>query len=171
MDSRLPAITIRPAAESDRTWIRDLLRERWAGPTVISRGCRHQADELHALIAMVQDERRGVATYEIRGAECELVTLDSLVAQQGVGRALLRAVADVARRRGCHRLWLVTTNDNLPAQRFYTRCGLVQVTVHRGALAESRRLKPGIPQVGLGGVPLTDEIEFEMALAGRRESL
>jgi hypothetical protein len=33
--------------------------------------------------------------------------------------------------------------------------------VHRDAVAESRRLKPSIPLVGIGGVPITEEIEFD----------
>jgi hypothetical protein len=39
--------------------------------------------------------------------------------------------------------------------------------VHRGAIAESRRLKPEIPLRGVGGHPIDDEIEFEWLLAQR----
>jgi hypothetical protein len=36
--------------------------------------------------------------------------------------------------------------------------------VHRGAIAESRKLKPEISLVGVGGRPIEDEIEFELLL-------
>jgi hypothetical protein len=36
--------------------------------------------------------------------------------------------------------------------------------VHRGAIAESRRLKPEISYFGVGGRPIEDEIEFELLL-------
>jgi len=36
--------------------------------------------------------------------------------------------------------------------------------VHRGAIAESRRLKPEISHFGVGGRPIEDEIEFELLL-------
>ena len=36
--------------------------------------------------------------------------------------------------------------------------------VHRGAIAESRKLKPEISLFGVGGRPIEDEIEFELAL-------
>jgi len=36
--------------------------------------------------------------------------------------------------------------------------------VHRGAIAESRRLKPEISYCGVGGRPIEDEIEFELLL-------
>ena len=57
-----------------------------------------------------------------------------------------------------------TTNDNLGVLRFYQKRGFALVTVHRNALAESRRLKPQIPLTGIDGIPLRDEIELEMSL-------
>ena len=65
---------------------------------------------------------------------------------------------------GCRRLWLITTNDNLAALRFYQRRGFELVAVHRRAVAAARRLKPEIPLVGAHGIPIRDEIELEMAL-------
>jgi RimJ/RimL family protein N-acetyltransferase len=65
---------------------------------------------------------------------------------------------------GCYRLWLITTNDNEPAIQFYQRRGMTLVAIHHNALSESRKLKPEIPLIGLGGQPLRDEIEFEYRL-------
>ncbi len=36
--------------------------------------------------------------------------------------------------------------------------------IHYGAIAESRKLKPEISLVGLGGRSIDDEIEFELLL-------
>jgi GNAT superfamily N-acetyltransferase len=41
----------------------------------------------------------------------------------GVGRALLGAIARLARRRGCHRIEGVVLAWNRPAHRFYARTG------------------------------------------------
>jgi hypothetical protein len=60
----------------------------------------------------------------------------------------------------------VTTNDNLAALRFYQRRGMRLVAVHAGAVAEARRLKPSIPLVGQHGIPIRDELELELDLAG-----
>ena len=106
----------------------------------------------------------GLATYAIEGASCECVTLDSLAEGAGVGTALLAAVEKTARTVGCGRLWLITTNDNLSALRFYQKRGFRLVAVHREALAESRKLKPSIPPVGREGIPLRDELELELPL-------
>jgi RimJ/RimL family protein N-acetyltransferase len=78
--------------------------------------------------------------------------------------ALIEAVKNTARAAKCKRLWLITTNDNLNALRFYQKRGFVLVAVHRNALEISRQLKPEIPLFGADGIPLRDEIELEMIL-------
>ncbi len=93
-----------------------------------------------------------------------MVTLHTAVQRQGLGARLLAAACDRARALGCQRLWLITTNDNEPAIRFYERQGMTLVAIHHNALDESRKLKPEIPHIGLGGKPLRDEIEFEFRL-------
>ena len=83
----------------------------------------------------------------------------------GVGSALLGAVEELARRCGCKRLWLVTTNDNTHALAFYQRRGFVLAALHRDAVTEARRvLKPTIPLVGEGDLPIRDELELEKRL-------
>ena len=77
---------------------------------------------------------------------------------------LLAAARMEARERGCRRLWLVTTNDNTPAVRFYQRRDFDICAFHRNAITESRRLKPEIPDEGLFGIRVRHEIELEYLL-------
>ena len=94
--------------------------------------------------------------------QCEILTLHADEQWHGTGTALIEAAGQLARRRGCTRLWVITTNDNVDALRFYQRRGFCLVRVHRGAVDRSRaRLKPEIPPVGAYGIPLRDEIELE----------
>ena len=116
-------------------------------------------------MATLAGENAGLATYRIEGEDCEIATLDSVSEGKGVGSALIEAVKDKACAAGCKRLWLVTTNDNTPALRFYQKRGFRLVAVHANALERSRRLKPQIPLIGQDGIPLRDEIELELALA------
>ncbi len=51
--------------------------------------------------------------------------------------------------------------------RFYQRRGFVLASMHRGAVDESRKIKPEIPLLGMDGIPIQDEIELEMALEER----
>ena len=94
--------------------------------------------------------------------QCEILTLHADQQWRGAGTALIEAAAQLARRQRCARLWVITTNDNVDALRFYQRRGFCLVTVHRGAVDRSRAsLKPEIPRVGAYGIPLRDEIELE----------
>ena len=119
-----------------------------------------------ALLAWSGDDLLGVATYVIRGIECELLTLHARTRFDGVGTALVTAVQEVARQSGCTRLWVVTTNDNVDALRFYQRRGFRLAHLRAGAVDESRAtLKPEIPRTGAHGIPLRDELELEMDLS------
>jgi ribosomal protein S18 acetylase RimI-like enzyme len=131
---------------------------------VVSRGRLHDAAALPALVAEEGERRLGLATFRDEDGELEVVTLDALEPGRGVGTALIEALAREARERGRARLWLITTNDNTPALRFYQRRGFQIAAVRLGALAASRALKPEIPEAGLEGIPLRDEIELEVAL-------
>jgi pimeloyl-ACP methyl ester carboxylesterase len=58
-------------------------------------------------------------------------------------------------------IWVVTTNDNTDALRFYQRVGFRLREARVGAVDEARRtLKPSIPRAGRHGIPLRDEIEL-----------
>ena len=96
--------------------------------------------------------------------QCEILTLHADQQWHGTGTALIEAAGLLARRQGCTRLWVITTNDNVDALRFYQRRGFSLVRVHRGAVDRSRAsLKPEIPAVGAYGIPLRDELELERA--------
>jgi hypothetical protein len=83
----------------------------------------------------------------------------------GAEVALARRHNPLARDAGCTRLWLITTNDNVDALRFYQRRGFRLAALHAGAVDRSRtRLKPEIPEIGDHGIPLRDEIELELDL-------
>ncbi len=151
-------------ADGDVAWVRELFTRRWGGTTSVSRGVVHETTSLPGFVARLDGERAGVATYRPYGRECELVTLDSAREGAGVGTALVDAVAGAARSAGAVRLWLVTTNDNLRALRFYQRYGFDLVAVHRDAVAVSRTLKPSIPSAGLDGILIRHELELELLL-------
>ena len=155
---------VRAASADDRDWIERLLVQSWGATIVVTRGTAHDASHLPALLAVLGKEIVGLATYHVAGGECELISLDSLRHGQGIGSALLAGVANEARRHGCRRVWLITTNDNLTAIRFYQRRRLRLVAVHPGAVDDARRLKPSIPPVGEHGIPIRDELEFELEL-------
>jgi GNAT superfamily N-acetyltransferase len=156
---------IRPLVEGDKAWVAHLLKEWWAGPRIVTRGKLHHADELPGFIAIQDSKPAGLITYDIVGEQCEIVTMNSLVEGKGIGSALIDAVKNVAVTAGCKRLWLITTNDNTAALRFWQKRGFRLAAAHRNAIEKSRLLKPEIPLTGNDGIPIRDEIELEMILA------
>ena len=156
----------RSRREGDQQWIAALIRREWGSSKVVSRGRIHDVPELEGFVAEEEGEAVGLLSYRVERDECEIVTLNSLAEGAGIGTMLLRRVVELAMAEGCRRVWLITTNDNMPALRFYQKRGFCLVKVYPGALDESRRLKPEIPAIGWGGIPLRDEIELELVLAG-----
>jgi ribosomal protein S18 acetylase RimI-like enzyme len=161
----MKTFTIRPLNREDRAWVKDLLQEWWAGPEQVTRGKVFRADELPGFVAVEAGKPAGLVTYRINGTECEIGTMNSLDEGKGIGTALINAVKDAAAKAGCSRLWLITTNDNTRALRFYQKRGFLLVAVYRNAVDESRKLKPEIPLTGNDGIPIRDEIELELLLS------
>ena len=135
-------LLMRPIVEAEREWLAEKLQERWGSTSIVSRGVLHDAAALPALVCVRGTERVGMATFALADRACELVTLDAFERGRGVGSALLAAVVAAARGDGASRLWLITTNDNLDALRFYQRRGFRLGAVNRGAVDAARRLKP-----------------------------
>jgi ribosomal protein S18 acetylase RimI-like enzyme len=132
---------------------------------MVAHGRIYYPADLPGFVALVDGEPTGLLTFEIVGTECEVVLIDSGTKGAGIGSALIDAVKHMARDAGCARLWLVTTNDNLDALRFYQRRSFVLCALRPDAIKDSRRLKPEIPLTGDFGIPLRDELELEIELA------
>ena len=168
-----PRVGVRPASESDRSVV-DAFLEASHAAVVARRGELLDARREQALLAEDADGTLvGVATWVVSGDEIELLTINVDRQWSGIGSALIDAVAEVGRKRRCRRLWLVTTNDNVDALRFYQRRGLRLRALRAGAVDDARRtLKPAIPERGLHDIPIRDELELALDLeldwAGRK---
>ncbi|MDQ1605055.1 MAG: phosphinothricin acetyltransferase [Actinomycetota bacterium] len=159
------AVEVRRPSAADDGFVETTLASSW-GPAmqVAAHGVLFDAAQLPGYVALVDGEPAGVLTYHDDGDEREVVTVDAVRRGVGVAAALLAAAERDAQVDGKRRLWLVTTNDNTSALRAYQRAGWELVAVHPGAVADARRLKPSIPFVGLGGVPIRDELVLERRL-------
>jgi ribosomal protein S18 acetylase RimI-like enzyme len=162
-------IDVVPLTDSERAWAGQVEAGSWSQPVVARLGELVDPTDLPGFIALLDGQPAGLASYAVRGTECELVTIRSLREGRGIGRALLDAVRDAAIEAGCTRLWLITTNDNLRALELYQRWGMEIVAFHRHAVTEARRhLKPSIPERGAHGIPIAHELELELPLQPRR---
>jgi ribosomal protein S18 acetylase RimI-like enzyme len=151
-------IEVRPLREDERGWVRSTVRERWSSEIVVAHGVVYEPARLPGFVAEEEGAPVGLLTYVLEGDACEIVTIDAFEEGRGIGSALLGAVKGL----GARRLWLITTNDNVHAQRFYERQGFTLVAVDEGAIDRARRAKPEIPLVGNDGIEIHDELEYEL---------
>jgi ribosomal protein S18 acetylase RimI-like enzyme len=156
--------SVRPATEADRAAVDAFLQDHGSA-SVARLGELVDARDHPALVANTDGQLAGVLTFVVMGDRCEVLTLHAAQRGRGVGSALIDEVARVATVAGCRLLWLVTTNDNVEAIRFYQRRGFRLAELRPGAVDESRRtLKPEIPEVGEHGIPLRDELVLRREL-------
>lgn len=157
-------IEVRRVAARERTEVDAFLDDR--GSVRVARlGELVDARAYPALVAERDGRLLGVLTYGPSSDACEILTLHAVEQWRGAGSALIRAVESIARQHGCRRLWLITTNDNIDALRFYQRRGFELCALHRGAVDHSRaHLKPEIPTFGDHEIALRDELELEKSL-------
>ena len=151
-------------SESNRDRINDFLRAHWFSTDLIVRGECVDMTKADGIAVLEDEEIVGLVMFRMDGMDCEILSLDSLVSGKGLGTVLLQKAEKIARKNGCTRLKLITTNDNIGAMRFYQRRGFDMAALHRNALEVSRRLKPEIPLLGEHDIPLRHEIEFEKLL-------
>ncbi len=152
-------------SEQLRDWAISYIVKNWGAGQLVSRGKTYQAENVPGFVALWDDQPGGLITYRIEAPECEILTINVSIEGKGIGTALIDAVEKEARSKGCSRLWLITTNDNTDAMRFYQRRGFDFKQIYRNAMVESRRIKPSIPLVGNHEIPIKHEIEFELILS------
>jgi GNAT superfamily N-acetyltransferase len=149
----------------DQAWVKEITCQRWGAEFVVVHGEIHHPWKLKGFIARNDlEEKLGLITYILDGPDCEIITLDSFVEGQGVGSALLSRVIQEAGRAGCSKVQLTTTNDNQRGIAFYRRKGFQLAAVYPGAVKRARKLKPSIPLLSPTGIPIRDELQFELAL-------
>ncbi len=149
----------------ERAQVDALITAHW-GDGVARLGELQRLTGLPAVVAVDSGAIAGVLTYAISDGACEVVSLQAVPPGRGAGWVLMDAVRAEALATGCRRLWLITTNDNTRALRFYQRWGMDLVAVHHDAVTRARHdLKPAIPLTGDDGIPLRHELELEVWLS------
>ena len=158
-------LTIVRISEETRPFVTAQIIESWGAELVVSRGVSHDTRMLDGFAAIADGAVAGYALYNIVENDCELVVLEALNSGHGIGSALIDEVLIAAKENGCRRVWLITTNDNTSAIRFYQRFGFDLREVHINAMEQARLLKPQIPMLGNDDIPIKHEFEFEIMLS------
>ncbi len=156
-------IQFRSKVDSDHAWISEVATRLWGSVEIISKEHSYDILKLSNIVVELDGKPVGFVMYAKEGTKCEIVALYTSVEKQGIGTKLIDQVKEAARREGCTIVWLMTTNDNTAALRFYQKRGFVITAIRTNVIEEQRKLKP-IPLFGNDGIPIRDEIELEISI-------
>ena len=153
-----------PINDKYKSAAESLIAAEWGSKYVVTKGRMYDCTKLPAYIALKNNQLAGLITYFISDDECEIITLNSLAENQGIGKMLIDKVIETARNKNCSCMLVITTNDNTRAIRYYQKSGFILKAVHINAIEHSRVLKPEIPLLGIDGIPILHEFEFRLEL-------
>jgi ribosomal protein S18 acetylase RimI-like enzyme len=160
----MTGMRIRAFEAGDTEWVDEMLARELGSRWQARRGELVDVLSFDGLVAVNDERGVGYLSYRRDGKECELVALVASPRRLGAGTALIEGLKQHG--WGAKRIWLVTTNDNLDALRFYQRRGFRLTALRPGAVDAARKqLKPQIPPTGAFGIPLRDELELELRLS------
>jgi ribosomal protein S18 acetylase RimI-like enzyme len=94
--------------------------------------------------------------------EIKNLAVDQTMRRRGLGRALVEAVAEVARAEGRSELVVATAAADVGNLRFYQRVGFRMRSIGRDAFSEAAGYEPGL---GIGGVLIRDRVWLDRVLS------
>ena len=159
------SLDVRDFEPADHEWARRLIGDHQGGDHRVGRlGELLDPTEMEGIVAELDGRPVGLLTVHETDRGLEVLTLHSEVSGVGAGTRLLETALRVAEASHAARLWLVTTNDNVDAIRWYLRRGLTVAAVHAAAVDDDRAtIKPTIPATNPeNGIPIRDLVELEL---------
>lgn len=156
---------IRSSDTSDISWIESAVRG-WGSSFVVSKGRKSYPQNSPCLIAEGADgSKAALLSYEPRPKnEAEITFLESFETGKGAAGQLVKEAVKLLKKKNIKRVFVVSTNNNYDAFKFYQYQGFRPVRVYPDAMKAARRLKPSIPKMCSNGLPINDEIEYELLL-------
>jgi len=145
--------------EKDNKAVLEIIKG-WGSDFLVARGHCYRAEDLDGILASDNGKITGLCLYYIKNNECEIVLLETFIHNKGIGTQLIEKIKNIAKANNCIRIFLVTTNCNINAIRFYQRRGFHISNIYLNAMEEARKIKPEIP-LEEDGIEIRDEIEFE----------
>ena len=154
---------VRAVQPEDGPAVSDLL-ERTGGRIRIRRGVPVDTATLSGLVCVIGSTVTGVLAWRRRESELEILVLAAEEFDERSRTELLDAVPAVV-GTAHRRVVAVVDNADLAGQRSLQLAGFTLYAVRPGSVARGRmRLAPGRIPEAYAGLPLTDELEFELQL-------
>ncbi len=158
-------LTARAGTAADLPAVLAIWKHFWAEDEMDCFGREYRAVDLDHLLVCDEDLVVGVLSYAVEREweAINIVALNVLPGHQGLGGAgrLMAMLEERARRLRIGRLIVATSNDNLPALYWYQVRGFSILDILVGAIEPDNA---DDHLVGLGGIPVRDEIQLEKRL-------
>ena len=135
----------------------------WGSEIIISRGKTYKVQDLDGILVYENGKIIGLGLYYIKD-DCEIVLLETFLQNKGIGTEIIEKIKEIVKTKGCKRIWLVTTNSNINAIKFYQKRGFYISNIYKNAMEKAREIKPEIPKIAENGIEIRDEIEFEIKI-------
>ena len=150
----------------NRALVNAFLKEHWYATTMVLRGEILDMTRAEGFFLEEDGAILALLTYRFDGGVFEILSLDSLRENEGLGTRMVDEALRRARELNAEKMVVITSNDNMRAMAFYQKRGFDLVRLYRNGLEAARRLKPDIPLVGRDDIPLRHELECERILEG-----
>jgi hypothetical protein len=155
--------TTRRYVPEDLAWASDLL-ERSCGRLRIRRGAMIDAAVLPGVVSLESGVRNGLLTVMGHNEELEIVAIAGEAGDPDLPLRLIQS-AIAGARPDCRRVWTVCHNAEFSTQRMLQQCGFRLSASRPGAwAATSGRLANGRLPDTIDGVPIRDELEYDLIL-------
>jgi GNAT superfamily N-acetyltransferase len=132
----------------------------WGSDILVIRGIAYKANDLDGVLVYENSKIIGLGLYRIKN-DCEIILLETFIQNKGIGTKILEKIKEIAKTKNCKRIWLITSNENINAIKFYQKRGFHISNIYLNAMEEARNIKPEIPKFS-NGIEIRDEIEFEI---------
>lgn len=150
---------IQPLSRMDQKQVADFFTDSWGSSEMVISTGTYNLHELEGFVAWSSTgEIIGAVTFKRHDRVIEIISLDSVLENQGIGSRLIMMVELIAVEHQFPLIRVITTNDNMRALSFYQRKGYRIKEVIQGAVDRARQVKPEIPLIGEHGIPIYDEL-------------
>jgi ribosomal protein S18 acetylase RimI-like enzyme len=147
-------------SQNDNKAVSEIIKG-WGSDILVARGNAYKANDLDGVLVYENGKIIGLGLYKIKNG-CEIILLETFIQNIGIGTKIIEKIKEIAKTRNCKRIWLITSNENINAIRFYQKRGFHISNIYLNAMEEARKIKPEIPKYSTNGIEIRDEIEFEI---------
>ncbi|MBN3554594.1 GNAT family N-acetyltransferase [Fictibacillus nanhaiensis] len=152
-------LDILDTSKVNKKLINEFFQKHWGSPEMVISSGTFKCNELDGFVAINEmGEIVGLLTYIINKNVCEIISLDSILENKGIGTELLKKVEIQAINQEVLQVKVTTTNDNIKALSFYQKRGYCLTNLLPNEVEKARRVKPEIPRIADNGIPIRDEI-------------